>query len=207
MAWQTGHPRGMLMVTPVRHSPTRRPSAGLSGSLLLLTLSITTGLLVFRVVALAPGRPAEVPIAPRLDYLAPDFNLPTLETPATRISLRSLCGRPVLLIFSCGCNKCKRLGKMIADASSMLTEAMPIVIAMNPWGYAESRARQYRRETGFRWPILVDNGIQTSVTYNSTECPRVWLIDREGIIRYCSEHSGERPERIVSDLTRAYQGL
>src|ERR1700687_4010572 len=98
MAWQSGHPRGMLMVTPVRHSPTRRPSAALSGSLLLLTLSITTGLLVFRVVARAPGRPAEVPTAPGLDYLAPDFNLPTLETPATKISLRSLRSLPVLLI-------------------------------------------------------------------------------------------------------------
>lgn len=153
------------------------------------------------------SRGESVPVAAALGARAPEFDLEILGKPGERIALKELRGRPVAVIFNCGCKLCYDFNHVFVAAAPKMEELQPIGIMMNHWSYAPDQIRNFRETTKFKWPLLMDHKSQTTITYRSTDCPRVWLIDRKGIIRYHNESNKEDPEKIVRELMEAYKNL
>lgn len=134
---------------------------------------------------------------------APDFDLPVLGQPARRVSLLSLRGRPVIVVFNCGCKACNDFDRALAAASLRPKGAAVVAVTMNPSAYAGQKLARFRRSSGFQWPILVDEDMGTTIRYRSSDCPRAWLIDGRGVIRDESADAGGSPEGMVEGLTAA----
>jgi peroxiredoxin len=159
------------------------------------------------IVMFLRGRASSIPVAAQSGARAPEFDLEVLGKPGERVSLASLRGRPVVLVFNCGCKLCYDFNHVLVAAAPKLPDAQIIGIMMNHWGFAPSQIRNFRETTGFRWPLLMDNKSQTTMEYHSTECPRAWIIDREGVIRYVNEDNTAAPAKIISEMLAAYQKL
>jgi peroxiredoxin len=160
------------------------------------------------IVMVLRGRAASsIPVAAETGARAPEFDLEVLGKPSERVSLASLRGRPVVLVFNCGCKLCYDFNHALVAASPKLKDAQIVGIMMNHWGFAPDQIRNFRQTTGFHWPLLMDNKSQTTMEYNSTACPRAWLIDRDGVIRYNNKENTEAPEKITSEILDAYGKL
>jgi peroxiredoxin len=160
------------------------------------------------IVMVLRGRTASsIPVAAEAGARAPDFDLEVLGKPSERVSLASLRGRPVILVFNCGCKLCYDFNHVLVATAPKFKDAQFIGIMMNHWSYAPNQIRNFRETTGFRWPLLMDNKSQTTIEYQSTDCPRAWLIDRDGVIRYHNKDNKEAPEKIISELLETYQKL
>lgn len=173
--------------------------AGLLGTALL-------GLPLLRLATQAPPV-ATLPTAAAVGCRAPEFRLAGIDRPDAPISLSGLRGRAVVLVFNCGCQPCVALDRLLVARAAELREAQLLAIRLNPWGEGRQDALRLRKATGFFWSILPDRQVETSIAYRSTECPRVWLIDREGVIRYTNRNPHAAPPAIVSELLAAYRNL
>jgi peroxiredoxin len=160
------------------------------------------------IVMVLRGRTASsIPVAAQPGARAPEFDLEVLGKPGEHVSLAGLRGRPVLLVFNCGCKLCYDFNHALVAAAPKLPDAQFIGVMMNHWSYAPNQIRNFRETTGFRWPLLMDNKSHTTIEYHSTACPRAWLIDRDGIIRYSNEDNTAAPEKITGEILAAYQKL
>ena len=57
------------------------------------------------------------------------------------------------------------------------------ILAIN-LGQKKETVKKFSAELKVSYPILTDLDLKGSVTYNVTDVPRTYLIDRSGIIRY-----------------------
>jgi peroxiredoxin len=172
----------------------RRPSA----PVLCLVAAIALGggdAAVLR--ARAVSSPAVAVVGSR----APDFDLPVLGHPSRRVSLSGLRGHPVVVVFNCGCKACNDFDRGLAAAG--LPEAEVVAVTANPSAYEGRRLSRFRRQTGFRWPVLADGRMETTLRYGSGDCPRVWLIDGDGVIRYTGAGPGQPARAAVEGLVAA----
>lgn len=147
---------------------------------------------------LAPARAA-------VGFRAPGFELGYVADPSGRLSLSEMSGRPVVLIFNCGCKLCRDFDRCYAAGAAGLPEARTITVVTNPWAFQGERGAAFRRGTGFRWPLLSDSDGRVAAEYRSAECPRVWLIDRRGVVRYRNLTNLDPPRAIMRQLVEAYR--
>lgn len=140
-------------------------------------------------------------------FRAPEFDLPVLGEPSRRMTLSSQRGRPLIVVFNCGCKACNDLDRELEANSSRLKDVQVLAVTMNPSAYEGAKLKKFRKATGFQWPVLVDSRMEATIRYNSAECPRVWLIDSSGVIRYHDAIIGVTSEKTVDELAQAYRGL
>lgn len=138
---------------------------------------------------LAAGRPA------------PEFTLTEPERNGS-VSLSGLRGKSVVLNFFCGCAWCDDV------ATSWTKRPVPASVELVAiWNDADSSSpaelRKFRARTGFTGRILVDPDHIATLAYNSSECPRVWVVDAAGTIRYVNANRTDPAERIVTEATAA----
>lgn len=129
------------------------------------------------------------PAVATVGSLAPQFDLPVLGQPTRRVALSTLRGRPVIVVFNCGCKACSDFDRRLAFAAPRLRHAQVVAVTANPSAYEGRKMDQFRRATGFRWPILVDERMEATRRYGANDCPRAWLVGGDGIARLQASRS------------------
>lgn len=145
---------------------------------------------------------AYVPLGYQVGQRAPDFNLLSVGE-GHSIHLSELQGKPVIVNFYCGCNFCADVGKEWVKNKDKVGDVVIAGVMTNHWSYAPAAVREYRRKTGWPWPILADLESDTARDYNAYTCPRVFVIDGQGIIRYASRDGASNEKRLVAEALAA----
>jgi len=114
---------------------------------------------------LKPGQPA------------PDFTLPSAA--GGEVSLREFAGRPVLLVFvQAGCGPCRA----IAPELNRLARGGELrVVAVS--NADPAAAREWAREVGAEFPVLVQERWRVSKRYEVYATPFAFLIGAGGVVR------------------------
>lgn len=114
------------------------------------------------------------------------------------VTPRSLRGAPSVLMVFCSCSECRRVatawGRLQAKAGGVAGKTRTLVCYTGPL----SEARTLVREVGMRAStvLLDDPKMVIAQTYRAMPCPSIFVLDRNGGIRYSSkETAGE----LVSD--------
>ncbi len=151
----------------------------------------TKGAEAAMVTAVTPN----LPPPPRLDQKrpAPDFDNQTwLNSP--RLSLTDLQDKVVLVEFwTFGCSNCRNvqpaLKRLYADYSS---KGFEIVAFHDPEFDYEKKLENVQNalsEGGIKYPVAIDNDFKTWGKYGVRAWPTLFLVDKQGQIRYT--HIGE----------------
>src|SRR5438094_963746 len=80
-----------------------------------------------------------------------------------RVALSGLRGHPVVVVFNCGCEACNDFDRRLAAAAPRLRDAQVVAVTANPSAFEGRKLDQFRRATGFRWPILVDERMEATI--------------------------------------------
>lgn len=120
-----------------------------------------------------------------LGQSAPNFALPDLNGQTQTFSAQQ--GRTTALIFFCGCGRCHTAAKEIANQQRHgKLRSIVTVLALD-----RVRAREFQRKTGLVGTILCDPSDATAENYQSTFCPRLWVVSASGQIQYRSAYALE----------------
>lgn len=121
----------------------------------------------------------------QINQPAPDFALPDLHGRIHRLS--DYRGQIVIVNFwSCECPHSERTDKAILSMFVQWREASPVTmlsIASNRNETAE--ALQAAAESRRLPAVLLDADCSVADLFNAQTTPHVFVIDREGILRYC----------------------
>jgi len=146
----------------------------------LVPLAVFVVLAAFLAVGLKLD-PREVP-SPLIDRPAPDFSLPRLDAPDTKLSPADLKGQVWLFnVWASWCVSCRQEHPLLVELSK--TGAVPIyglnykdaIPAAVDW--LEQRGDPYRAS-------VVDADGRVGIDYGVYGVPETYLIDKEGTIRY-----------------------
>jgi peroxiredoxin len=135
---------------------------------------------------------AAADIAPATGHPAPAFVLSDVN--GKKRSLAEFRGRPVALFFFCGCSWCADVAREWAtlqrshalDQSHSGSLKAPITLIVYQGGVEEARslAAAYGLDPA-ETVLLPDPQLTVTLqTYNADPCPRVFVVDRKGILRY-----------------------
>src|SRR5438045_7408860 len=109
---------------------------------------------------------------------APDFALRTVGDDRP-IQLSGLRGKPVIVSFMCNCYFCYQLAHAWEKNRAKTASAEMLAIMHNRETFNPVAVRHFRDATHFMVPILADLNSKTALQYRSTDCPQVWVIDRD----------------------------
>jgi peroxiredoxin len=141
-----------------------------------------------------------VRVPARVGRPAPDFSLMT--SGGQTMQLGFMRPRPVILCFFCNCGLCHAVATELAAASDLRDPASPgaraqiVVVTHDPSVLEES----FRRETGLPGVYLNDTPPMVAPLYASEACPRCWLIDEQGIVRYVNKEQQMPAKALVTRL-------
>jgi peroxiredoxin len=126
----------------------------------------------------------------KIDAPAPDFTLKDAKGRA--VSLHQFRGKRVLLNFFCGCSYCR--GVAMAWSGLLKEPKIRPTVTVAVASFKEDYDQQFRKETGWKGPILYDTPQRDIATkYDSRICPRVWVLDEQGRILYTNHSPAEEP--------------
>jgi thiol-disulfide isomerase/thioredoxin len=123
------------------------------------------------------------------------------------LKLKDLHGRVVLIEFwTFGCYNCRNTLPFIKSWDDRYREKGLTVIGVHsPEFDDERKVENLRREVALlkiRYPVITDNNYQTWNTYNVEAWPTIFLLDKQGRIRW--KHVGEgdydEAERLIQQL-------
>jgi peroxiredoxin len=141
---------------------------------------------------------------------APEFHL--ADTGGAYHTLSNYRGRPVVLFFSCGCDWCRKFGVAWSQEQrkqrvSPANEAPLTVVVMS--GDADS-ARQFAKQTGLRpdaTVLLTDTTGAVTKMYRADPCPRVFVVDAAGTLRYTNDSAEDAPRFASGSAIAAHTAL
>lgn len=139
-----------------------------------------------------------VHVPPAIGRPAPDFALTTAR--GQTVQLGFLRTRPVLLCFFCNCGLCRAFAAEIARAKDLVKKTQIVVVASDAAVVEED---DFRRATGLEALYCHDAPPVVALRYASEECPRCWLIDTKGIVRYVNPERLMPARKLVADLRAA----
>jgi len=113
-------------------------------------------------------------------------------------TLKSFRGKPVALFFYCGCtwcHKCARLwGQMQKGGALDSTHSTTLVVFQGD----AAMSKAFLSETGLdptRTVVLPDPSLDTTLKYHAETCPRIFILDPAGKIRYTNNHADDAPRK------------
>lgn len=161
---------------------------------------------------------------PPVGHAAPSFAL--VGADGKKHALSEYRGRTVVLYFFCGCVWCQqsaqawgeiqRSGSLAPAGSAAKTARPPVTLVV--YAGDAGAARDFARQQGMdptQTVLLPDTEMKvTDDIYHAEPCPRVLVIDPNGVIRYENVHKDDTPRKapamaIVSraiDAVRSCQG-
>jgi peroxiredoxin len=135
---------------------------------------------------------------PAVGRAAPDFSLTSPQ--GQTVQLGFLRDRPVLLCFFCNCGLCRAFAAEIARGD--LPRKARVLVVASDSEVAEEAA--FRKETGLTEALYFhDAPPVVALRYASEECPRCWLIDTKGIVRYVNPERLMPAKEVVAGLRAA----
>ena len=150
------------------------------------TLRFAIPLLVFGVIAafLFKGlnmNPREIP-SPLIGKAVPDFSLPMLEQPETRITNQDLLGKPYLLnVWATWCVSCRaEHGTLVQLARTGKVD----IYGLN-WKDDSAKAQTWLRQLGNPYVAnMFDKKGRTAIDLGVYGAPETFVVDSKGIIHY-----------------------
>jgi peroxiredoxin Q/BCP len=149
-------------------------------------------------------------VPPNIGDRAPDFDLP--GTGDRKYSLAEYRGQPVVLVFYPGDSTpvCTRQLNEYTTDIDKFAEVGAQVLAISPQS-VESHERFAEEQSGFGFPLLADEDKAVGIAYGiigpvGFYRRSVFVIDREGVIRYLHRAVGGlsfRPTHELVDAVRA----
>ena len=118
------------------------------------------------------------------------------------VQLSLLRGQPVVLTFFCRCGLCHAVAQEMAHTPQLAGVRTYAIFGDDGIGQPQYE-KEFRESTGFQAPFLIDLSNEVGLQYDSTHCPRVWVIDRDGIIRYVNASQTAPPAQIVGGALKA----
>src|SRR5438046_2809276 len=64
-------------------------------------------------------------------------------------------------------------------------------------------SQTFLKETGYPGKLLLDQGARVTLEYQSAECPRIWVLDDNGIARHLTPDPSAPAAKIVDDAVAA----
>lgn len=113
---------------------------------------------------------------------APDFTLPVVANgdPGARMHLEDLRGRPVVLDFwASWCGPCSAQATILDRLARKYEDRGLVVLGVNI-DDPPVIAKEYARQKGLSYPILVDRNDHSAVKYGVSKLPSLIVIDRQG---------------------------
>jgi peroxiredoxin len=138
-----------------------------------------------------------LPVGYQVGERAPEFDLLAVGQ-GRSVRLADLKGKPVILNFFCGCNFCSLVGKEWLNNKDRVGDTPILAIEVNHWSYAPVAVREFRTKTGWPWPMLADFQSATANQYHAFTCPRVFVVDARGVIRYASAEGASDQKQLVA---------
>lgn len=129
--------------------------------------------------------------APKIGEPAPDFALRDAE--GRRWQLAQLRQRRVLLLFFCGCAPCWKMATALAQEAPSWQRVITLVVSHLDPAHVEA----FRHNTGLRAHYLADPFGDVGAAYGSESCPRCWVIDEQGRVRYANRSSLDAGPEVV----------
>jgi cytochrome c biogenesis protein CcmG, thiol:disulfide interchange protein DsbE len=145
---------------------------------------------------------SNVPYGFRVGERAPEFDLLSVGE-GRQVRLAEFEGRPVIINFFCGCNFCSVVGEEWVKNKDKVGDTPILAIAINHWTYAPPAVRTFRKRTQWAWPVLADLQSRVTNEYNALTCPRVFVVDGKGIVRYASAPGASEEKQIVAEALAA----
>jgi peroxiredoxin len=91
-------------------------------------------------------------------------------------------GRKVLLSFFCGCSLCSAAAREWQRQFTAERGLQMLAVS----DFSPTIAATFRAKTGMGYPLLTDCFGSVAERYESTSCPRCWLINADGRVLYTS---------------------
>ena len=114
---------------------------------------------------------------------APAFSLPRADS-NEEVSLESLRGKVVLLDFwSTSCGPCIRLMAELEVIHRQIDADDLVILGINTEGAPPQLIREFAQAQGVQYTMLLDDE-RVSAAYQVQTLPTIYLIDREGNIRW-----------------------
>jgi peroxiredoxin len=114
------------------------------------------------------------------------------------ISLDQYRGQKVLLAFLCGCERCRplvpKLNALVRD------QGHDRVAVFGVTAFDKEMRDRFKAELKPEFPICLDPERKTIIHYASEACPRLWLIDEAGVIRYNNKDIHTPTAKLASEL-------
>jgi peroxiredoxin len=150
-------------------------------------------------LALLHISPSHGQALPKVNSLAAPFAL--TDAGGKRHSLSDFRGKPVLLCFFCGCEPCHKFAHAWAQIQhgEQVSGTQTIVIFL---GISED-LRKFASETNLdlgQTTLLPDPSLDVALKYSALPCPRLYVLDEQGIIKYTNNHADGQPQT-ASDVT------
>ena len=126
--------------------------------------------------------------------LAPDFTLVDID--GNTFSLVDFRGKVVILeFFSTTCSVCKDEIPHLKVVEDEFGQRL-VIISLALWANSDATLRQFRDYYNIAW-IVANDAANVHQNYNASHVPTLYVIDREGYIRY--QHIGETAASVLEE--------
>ena len=132
---------------------------------------------------LVPAGTGGLAPAPRSSFLAPDFELTSIEGKTLRLS--ELKGSVVVLnIWASWCSPCQAEMPALQSVYEKFSSKGLVILAVNSTIQDDPvSAQRFAKENGLTFPVLLDSSGIVTKQYQVRALPTTYFIDHQGIIR------------------------
>jgi thiol-disulfide isomerase/thioredoxin len=164
------------------------------------------GLLVLLAVVAGLAAPGGAAAAVRR---APDFTGggPWFNTGGKALSLADLRGKVVAVeIWTAGCINCRNVIPDLKRWHARYADRGLVIVGVHAPEFHFERAEPYVRTAiarlGITYAVVMDNDFRIWRAYNNVYWPALYLVDKQGLIRYAhfGEGAYEQTERMIRQL-------
>jgi thiol-disulfide isomerase/thioredoxin len=125
-----------------------------------------------------------------LNVPAPGFSLPTMD--GKTIDLANLKGKVVVIDFwALWCGWCKKAMPLLNEFYQKYQDKDVVVLSINVMERQRAKVPDFIKKSGYKWTVVYGDDKITK-QYNVRSIPDLYVIDKEGIIRY--RHVGYSPD-------------
>ena len=112
------------------------------------------------------------------------------------LHLTDLRGKVVMVEFwTLGCYNCRNVEPYVKQWNKKFAPQGLVIIGVHSPEFDSERdienVKRYVREHGITYPVAIDNDFATWKNYNNRYWPALYLIDKQGVIRYMHIGEGE----------------
>jgi thiol-disulfide isomerase/thioredoxin len=140
---------------------------------------------------------------------APDFTGggPWFNTGGGALTLASLRGRVVAVeMWTAGCYNCLNVIPSLRQWDARYRARGLVIVGVHSPEFANEHSTQYVQHSiaklGIRYPVVMDNEFRIWRAYSNSYWPTLYLVDKNGVIRYSHIGEGEyaRTEQVIARL-------